>query len=440
MVDCRFEISLEGIRVFYQRPIWFESMGQPRLLIALMIDALGSGLFVPISLLFFVATTPLALPKVGLALSVAAVVRIPATILAGPITDRAGARRTVVASQLLQAVGFGSYVFVESFWSLVLTAGLVQVGNSLFWVAYQSLASEAAPSHSQEYWFAMCSAMRTAGTALGGIGAGVAISIGGHGGYSFIAVINAISFAVAALLIGRSARDKRLPNPTRKVAEPSWTTVDGWRSVLADGPFLEFVVLNFGFTLLSLAFALATPVYLVQTVGLPIWTPGVVLALNAVLGTAGVPSVVKRISGRVRLRVLTVSQAMLGIGFAFFLATDYSPLVAGLALALVGVILVAGCEIIQGSVVPAIVIDAAPPRNVGRYMSAYQLTFAVGDMIAPTLVTRALAHGAVTLWVPMIAIAGLGIFLIALIARRMPALRRTIGSSPPASSVDYEEP
>jgi len=410
----------------------FDAKGQTRLLAALVIDALGSGLFVPLSLLFFVATTPLSLPKVGLALSVAAIIRIPATIGAGPFTDRVGARRAVVVSQLLQAIGFVNYLFVGSFWYLVLSAGLVQIGNSLFWVAYQALVSEVAADDSQEHWFAMCAAMRTAGTALGGLGAGLTIAVGGHGGYALIALSNAVSFAAAALLIGRPA-GRRPASPTAAVLSPATAEprepAAGWKSVLADRPFLWFVVLNFGFTLLSLAFALATPVYLVRTVGLPIWTPGVVLALNAVLGTIGVPYVVGRISGRLRQRVLTASQAMLAGGFAFFLVTDYVPRAVGLALALAGVVLVAGCEVIQGSVVPAVVTDAAPARSVGRYMSAYQLTFAVGDIVAPTLVTAALAHGAVTLWVPMIALAGLGILSVALIARRMPSLRRTIGAT-----------
>ncbi|HET6192377.1 MAG TPA: hypothetical protein VFE59_37385, partial [Trebonia sp.] len=73
---------------------------QPGLVGAFFIDAIGTGMFLPFSLLFFQATTPLPLARIGLGLSVAALVRIPVTIVAGPLTDRFGPRAAVIASQL----------------------------------------------------------------------------------------------------------------------------------------------------------------------------------------------------------------------------------------------------------------------------------------------------------------------------------------------------
>jgi hypothetical protein len=39
----------------------------------------------------------------------------------------------------LQAAGFAGYLFVHGFWYLVGAAVLVQIGNSIFWVAYAPL-------------------------------------------------------------------------------------------------------------------------------------------------------------------------------------------------------------------------------------------------------------------------------------------------------------
>jgi MFS family permease len=75
-------------------------------------------MFLPFSLLFFLATTSLPLTRIGLALSAAALVRIPVTIAAGPLSDRFGPRAVIVASQLLQAAGFGGYLLVRGFWPL----------------------------------------------------------------------------------------------------------------------------------------------------------------------------------------------------------------------------------------------------------------------------------------------------------------------------------
>src|SRR5215469_1813772 len=92
---------------------------RPGLAGALFIDAVGTGMFLPFSLLFFLATTALPLTRIGLGLSIAAVARIPVTIAAGPLSDRFGPRAAIVASQLLQAAGFAGYLLVHSFWQLV---------------------------------------------------------------------------------------------------------------------------------------------------------------------------------------------------------------------------------------------------------------------------------------------------------------------------------
>jgi hypothetical protein len=96
--------------------------GHGRLLGAFGIDALGGGLFLPFSILFFIMTTSLGLQQVGLALSIAAIVRLPAT--AGMVTDRIGPKTAVIISNLAQAIGFAGYLFVDSF------AQLLPRGNS----------------------------------------------------------------------------------------------------------------------------------------------------------------------------------------------------------------------------------------------------------------------------------------------------------------------
>ena len=52
----------------------------------------SAGIAVIFSALFFLATTHLSLTSIGLGLSIGAVVRIPATIGAGPLSDRVGPR------------------------------------------------------------------------------------------------------------------------------------------------------------------------------------------------------------------------------------------------------------------------------------------------------------------------------------------------------------
>ncbi len=418
--------------------------GRRRLLAALSIDALGTGLFLPFSILYFTATTDLALSKVGLALSIAAFVRIPATAAAGMFCDRFGAGTTVVVSNLAQAIGFFNYLLVNSFGHLLIAALIVQVGNSAFWVAYPALVHDVAAGENQEPWFALITALRNAGLAVGAAGASLAVAVGGVNGYTVIVAVNAASFAVAAILTRLDGSGRAYSAGPDDVAGTDGTAAlndtpnlddaadpndssGSWATALRDRPFLGFVVLNIGFALLSLAFVVAVPVFLVKAVHLPQWMPGSVLAISAVLYAVGAAPAVAAITGRRRDRTLLASQVIIGLGFVAVLCCAYVPLWISVVFALVAVVLVTTTELIQGLIVPAIVNDCATGAIRGRYNSLYQMAFSIGDIITPVLMTMLLAHGAAVTWIPLVVLAAIDLVGIVLLTGRLPALRSRIG-------------
>jgi MFS family permease len=395
---------------------------QPGLAGALFIDAVGSGMFLPFSLLFFLATTSLPLTRIGLGLSVAAVVRIPATIGAGPLADRVGPRTAVIVSQLFQVAGFAGYLFVHGFWSLVAAAVLVQIGNSIFWVAYAPLIFAVAAAGEREHWFALATALRTAGLAVGGVIAGATVAAGGRDGFIGVAAANAVSFILAALLSARVRIDPAAPR-----AAAGSGSGESWKPLLRDHAFLVFVLVNLGITFLALAVPMALPVFLVKLLGLPAWAPGITLALNAFLVAASAPVVMSAISGRKRRNVLMVAQACMIVALAVFLLVHLLPAGPAVALVLIAVVPVAVCEVMQAAVVPAVVTESAAPGTIGRYTSAYQVTFSIGDIIVPAIVTVALRAGAADLWLPLSAVALVDLAAVGLLARRMTALTHRVG-------------
>lgn len=392
-------------------------------------------MFLPFSLLFFQATTPLPLARIGLGLSVAALVRIPVTIVAGPLTDRFGPRAAVIASQLLQAAGFAGYLFVHGFWQLVAAAVLVQIGNSIFWVAYAPLIFAVAAEGEREHWFALSTALRTAGLAAGGVIAGATVAVGGHGGYVGVAAANGASFVLAAFLSARVGTGAAAP---RRSAEPEAGAGASWKPMLRDHPFLGFVAINVGITFLALAIPLALPVFVVDILGLPKWAPGVTLALNATLVAVSAPAVMSAISGRRRRNVLIASQACMIVALAVFLLVRLLPAGAAITLVLIAIVPLAACEVMQASVVPAVVTESAPPGALGRYTSAYQVTFSIGDIIVPAIVAVALHAGAAALWLPLSAVAFVDLIAVGLLGRRMTALTRRVGQPSPESASPAE--
>jgi DNA ligase (NAD+) len=101
-----------------------------RFVTAIAVDAVGSGVFMPISMLYFLVATPLTLVQVGAAISIASAVSIPAGPIVGGIVDRVGAQRVLQVANLMQAAGFAAYLVVDSFTGVLLATILVSVGRT----------------------------------------------------------------------------------------------------------------------------------------------------------------------------------------------------------------------------------------------------------------------------------------------------------------------
>ena len=89
-----------------------------RFVTAIGIDAIGSGVWMPVSMIFFLATTDLSLVQVGLALSLASLLSLPAAVLVGQQVDRHGSKTVLQAGNALQAAELPAYPFVDQVWSV----------------------------------------------------------------------------------------------------------------------------------------------------------------------------------------------------------------------------------------------------------------------------------------------------------------------------------
>ncbi|MBO0784229.1 MAG: MFS transporter, partial [Ktedonobacteraceae bacterium] len=117
----------------------FSRLGLPQIkgarcfILAVFIDALGTGLFTPFSVLYFQVRAGLPLQSIGLALSVATMATLFAIPLTGTLVGYLGAKRVILGTQLLQGFGFLGYLIVTNFATLAFFALLIMVGQSMYW-------------------------------------------------------------------------------------------------------------------------------------------------------------------------------------------------------------------------------------------------------------------------------------------------------------------
>ncbi|GAB1332209.1 MFS transporter [Streptomyces sennicomposti] len=390
-----------------------------RFVAAIVIDSIGTGVFIPVSMLYFVATTPLALVQVGAALTTAGLLALPAGPLAGGLVDRYGAKPVLQAANLAQALGFAGYLVVGQTWQIALCAWLNSAGRAVFFSCYGVTVTALAAPGRRERWFALLGSARNLGYALGGLLSAVAVSIGAHGAYTAIVVVNALSYVAAFVLM------RAVPNVRPQAGKDA---AGGWGRVLRDRRYLSLVAHQLCFAISLFALNIAIPVYAVDVLGLPGWTAGAVFTLNTLMVGFGQGVVVGRLSGRIRSRVLVAGHACFAAGYLLFLAADR---VAAPALAVGVVLLGAGSytfgEILGGPITSTVAAESAPDALRGRYLALNQLAVTVAGAVAPAALSGLLSTGAASLWLTLVSVSVVGATLATTSGKVVPAVRSRIG-------------
>ena len=369
----------------------FPRVGEHRRFVAAIVaDTVGSGLFMPITLLYFLAMTDLSLVQAGSALSLSAVLTMPAAFVIGTFVDRFGPRRMMLAGNLVQAVGMMAYLWADSLLAVALWTALLNLGRQAFWGSFGNVVTAISAPGERELWFGFLQAVRNLGYSIGGVLAGVALQIGTDVAFQSVVVVNAVTFVVAFILL--------LDVPDHRVAHPDDAPVEGWGVVLRDTAYLRLVLGQFGFLAGMMVLNFALPVYVAETIDLPGWVVGAIFTLNTALVGLGQGLVVRRMTGRVRARMMGLAQLAFVASYAMFVVAGWLPVWLAVVVMLVGAAVYTGGELTGGPVFSATAAEAAPDHLRGRYLGLFQLSWGVAGAVTPVAFTWLLAQGQTTLW------------------------------------------
>ncbi|HSU03622.1 MAG TPA: MFS transporter, partial [Nocardioides sp.] len=146
----------------------FPSVGEHRRFVtAIVADTVGSGLFMPITLLYFLAMTDLTLVQVGSALSLSALLTMPGAFVIGSLVDRFGPRRMMLVGNLVQALGMLAYLWADSLLAVALWTTLLNLGRQSFWGSFGNVVTAISAPGEREVWFGFLQAVRNLGYSVG---------------------------------------------------------------------------------------------------------------------------------------------------------------------------------------------------------------------------------------------------------------------------------
>ncbi|GIH64186.1 MFS transporter [Microbispora siamensis] len=369
-----------------------------RYMAGMVVDATGSGMYLPLSLLFFHHVTGLPIERVGVIMTAAALFSLVGNPVAGVLVDRFGARAVVVGGYLVRAAGFATYPLVDSPLTMFLAVALVAFGDGSYPPSIQSFVAAIARGADRDRLLAAQRSLRNAGLGAGGLIAGAALGLGSGAAYRVIVLVSAAAFVGAALILRTipvPGGQARTAGRAAETARPS----GGYRLVLRDRTFLALTLQNvptaFGYMVLSVAL----PVYVTQELGVPASLVGVLYAVNTVgIALLQIP-VTRRLIRYRRTRTVATGAATFAVSFAVF------ALLAGVtvqSVALAGVFAATALftlgEMLHGAPLSALVSSAAPEETHGRYMAVYQFSWAIPITLAPAVLTALLSLSPVSMW------------------------------------------
>ena len=363
------------------------------LVVGLAVDNFGSGLFLPLALLYATRVVGLDVRTAGTVVSVATLMGFVVPPLAGRLTHRFGPRFVVVAAQLLEGAGAVGYLFAGSVGGVFVAAGLLAVGTQMFYCSVFVLIADVSTNEAKERPFALVAMVRGAAFGLGTLSAALVLATGRDSALRLLVGIDAVTFGLAAVLLALFVYSEPVDREQAAAVSPLTVWCDRrYRALMASTCLVG----------LAVDFALVgTPVFVVDVLHGPAWLPGALLASGTLLSSVYGVQVVDALRGHRRTRSLQAGAGMLAAWALLTLAMVWVPAGWLVPYAFASwVVMVAGTKVFFP--VSGALSEGLPPRG-GRagYMATYQYAFTAAQVLAPAVV----GLFAVAAWLPWAVVA-----------------------------------
>ncbi|MFD7258051.1 MFS transporter [Streptomyces sp. NPDC059874] len=380
-------------------------------------DAVGLGMYLSLSVLFFDKAVHLPNAQIGLVLGVAGVTSLLGAMPIARAAERFGTRTMLTVLYLVRAAAFLALAASTTFVAALLAsavAGLLSRGISPL---IESGLIARAGNEEAVGALARLRSLRNAGMAAGALPSGAAIAIGEAWAYQAVMVLSATLF-VGCAVVCRTFGDSghTAPGGTSRT------------SVLRDRAFLRITALYGALTLSALVLGLGIPLWVVQETQAPAWT----VTLVQVLNTAVVIVLQVRVSkgsenfGTAR-RMMRRGAMLSALAAVVVPLTAFGGATTDLALVVAAALLFSLGELYVIAGTTGVALLHIPEGRKPAYLAAFNLGFAVATVVGPPLITASVGWAG---WGWL----GWGVYFVAagLVAMRVPAPSQAAGKAPQA--------
>jgi MFS family permease len=400
--------------------------GSGRWAAASLINAVGTGLLLPLSVLYFTIHVGLSPSSVGLGLTIGGVIALAFVPISGVLVDSFGPKSVLLASWGLAAAAYAAYGVVGNWPGFLVAVTGAEIAAAMGSTAGKTFVTELATGQNRVKLLASQQSLGNLGYGVGGLLATVALAVGGVA-YLFVVYGDALTFVAAIMLVA----PLEVPH-ARAPADKPRGTPGGLRLVLADRRYVTLAALDCLTTFQDGALSVALPLWVVLHTHAPRSLAGILFTINTVVvvlfqvkATSGVNSIADV------PRTYRRAAVLMGLCAAAYLAAHYVDATAAVALLVVGLLLHTATELFASAGEWTASVELADDPHRGKYLSVYRLGYAVQDTLAPLVVTSLLTLGAAWLWPALAVLVCSGAIASAAVTSRI-----TVDEPPPSAAGD----
>jgi MFS family permease len=378
---------------------WSDLAGLPRdswlLALATLVNRAGT-MVIPFLALHFTRNLGFSAGQAGAALAVYGIVSLLTSPFAGRLADRVGSQRILTVSLFLGGLGFWALPLLRTMPQVLVGMVVLSAVSEAMRPATLALVSDLAPPGLRRQAYALNRLAINLGMSVGPAAGGF---LAAHSFQMLFWVDGATSIAAALVLLFFPLRVGSVE--AHAGATPSLGAIADRR--------LRYVILwLLPVLLVFFQHEGAMPVWMVDQLGMPTQTFGLIFTLNTLL----IVFLEVRLNGMTAhwspARALSVGSALCTIGFgALAFLTSSWGIMATVVVWTFG-------EMILFPATATYVSELAPPGRRGEYMGFYSMTFGIGFTLGPWAGLSILeVAGARTLWLACLASGALSTLLLA---------------------------
>ncbi len=383
------------------------------MLLGIALSALGNGLVLPYTFIYFHNIRGFPIAVAGLIASYGAFSSLAISPLVGNLIDKWGPKPVLITSLLVSFVGYCSLSQVKTISQAFLVTTICATGQSAMWPSQNAISTELTPEHMRERIYGAQFAMLNLGIGIGGLVSSLVVTLDNPRTFEILFIGDGISYLVYLVVVltlknvGRRSADERIERAKLE---------GGWTDVLADKTFVKFwfvamFAVLFSYSQLEVGFtAFSTSVS-----GLAPRDLAWAYAVNTFVIAAFQLWVNKRLLLVKRKTAMSIAVLLWAVAWVSLALSGVIKSSALFFVILCQFIFALG-EMIWSPILPSVVNQLAPEHLRGRYNAAGTNAWQISLIAGPTFAGTLLGFNAHWYW-----LAGLiaGLLVISIAASRL---------------------